>query len=248
MSRPAWIPAMVLATRRRGLMTARVLLGLCSYCACSNGGDSGSVGTGGSAPATGGGAGGVGGATGTGGSLPGSGGTGVGGSMGSTGGTSGSSAYPNLGVCGRRIQATADATSFDGYEERYLLGNGGLDGPGSEVCIVRFDLKRVGDAPGPCADCAWAHLLEYSNPTMVTDADGVCAKSDLGLDAAAIAKVAGSRVGLGFAMHYGGAHASARLTYNAATGTWEISGNANWSETSKAFKSDYREGFCNYGP
>jgi hypothetical protein len=232
-------------------LTAGALLGLCAHCACSGSSDSGIGGTGGASPSTtasGGSTGGLGGVPGTGGSGAGSGGAGTAGGTGGAGGTSGSSTYPNLGVCGRRIQATADATSFDGYEERYLLGNGGLDGAGSEVCIVRFDLKRVGDAPAPCADCAWAHLLEYSNPQVVTDADGVCAKSDLDLDTAAIAGIAGSRVGLGFAMHYGGAHASARLSYNVATGAWEVSGNANWSETTRAFKSDYREGFCNYGP
>ena len=38
------------------------------------------------------------------------------------------------------------------------------------------------------------------------------------------------------------------MTYNDATATWEVTGNATWNETSKAFKFDYREGICNYGP
>jgi hypothetical protein len=164
---------------------------------------------------------------------------------GATGGSTGTSSYPNLGVCGERGRATADATSFDGYAERFLIGEQGF---GSDVCAVRFALKRVGDAPGGCAECTWTHLLEYGDPTVVTDVDGACAGSDLGLDAAAIAQVVGTRVALGFAKQPGGAHGSARMLYVDATQTWEVFGNATWEESSKTFTYDYRGGLCNYGP
>jgi hypothetical protein len=204
--------------------------------ACSGGGGSDS-GTGG-----GGGSGGV---SGTGGSSAGSGGltAGTGGTGTGTGGAT--STYPNIGVCGDRGKATADATSFTGYDERYIIGE---DGFGTDVCAVRFDLERVGEAPGGCSECTWTHLLEYGNATVVTDADGVCAGSDLALDPAALAKLVGSRVAIGFAKQLGGSHGSARMTYVEATGTWEITGNATWNETTKAFTFDYRSGFCNYGP
>ena len=152
--------------------------------------------------------------------------------------------YANVGVCGRRGQATADATSFSGYEERYLIGEQGF---GTDICVVRFDLARVGDAPGGCSDCVWTHLLQYSNPMVATNTGGVCANSDLALDANGLAKLAGSRIAIGFAKQLGGAHGSARMTYNDATATWEVTGNATWNETSTAFKFDYREGICNYG-
>ena len=227
------------------------VLGVCATGACSNGSDSAS-GTGG--------AGGSGGTVATGGTMAGSGGVsatggasatggmagGSGGANPASGGTAGAtSSYSNVGVCGDRGKATADATSFDGYEERYLIGEEGF---GTDVCVVRFDLKRVGDAPAGCTVCTWTHLLEYGNPSVVTDTDGVCAQSDLALDAPAIAKIVGSRVAIGFAKQLGGAHGSARMTYMDATGTWEVTGNATWNETTKAFTFDYRNGYCNYGP
>jgi len=181
-----------------------------------------------------------------------SGATASGGSPASAGGASGGSGeggagggYANVGVCGRRGQATADATSFTGYEERYLIGEQGF---GTDICVVRFDLTRVGDAPGGCSDCVWTHLLEYGQATVGTDTGAVCAASDLALNAAALAKITGSRVAIGFAKQLGGAHGSARMTYDEAAKTWDVTGNATWNETTKAFKFDYREGVCNYGP
>lgn len=179
------------------------------------------------------------------------GGAGSGGLTSSAGGVSGSggatapSTYANVGVCGERGSATADATSFEGYAERFVIGEQGF---GSDVCAVRFALKRVGDAPGGCGDCTWTQLLEYGSPSVVTDTEGACAKSDLGLDAAAIAKLAGTRVALGFAKELGGAHGSARMLYVEATRTWDVFGNATWDEVTKVFKFDYRSGVCNYGP
>lgn len=160
------------------------------------------------------------------------------------------SVYTNPGVCGERDQATADATSFDGYEDRFILGEGGLgasDGT-SDVCTVRFDLKRVGDAPAGCTVCTWTHLVEYSNPRVITDVDGVCAKSDLALTSDAIAKINGTRVAIGFGSHYQGAHASVRMKYFECLNTWDVDGNATWTEASKVFAVTFRNGTCNYGP
>jgi hypothetical protein len=237
--------------RMRRILLVVVGLGGCALCACSTddsaasdthggGGNGGATATGG-APAGFGGATTAGGASGSGGQEIGSGGA----STGSGGHGDDAGTYANVGVCGQRGKATADAASFDGYEERYLIGEQGF---GSDVCVVRFDLKRIGDAPAGCTVCAWAHLLEYSNPHVIADADGVCALSDLGLAATAIARRVGSRIALGFAKQLGGAHGSARMTYDDTTGTWDVAGNATWSETTKAFGFDYRDGLCNYGP
>jgi hypothetical protein len=224
------------------------VVGLCATSACSNGGGaaSGAGGSGGSGGSGKAGAG-SGGVLATGGAIDSGAAGGASGSASSdSGGTvEGGSQYPNVGVCGRRAKATADATSFDGYEERYLIGEEGF---GTAICVVRFDLQHVGDAPSGCTVCSWTHLLEYSNPSVISDTDGVCAKSDLGLDEAGIAKIVGSRLTIGFAKQLGGAHGSARMTYVDATGEWDVVGNATWNETSKAFSSDYREGLCNYGP
>jgi hypothetical protein len=232
------------STVRKTLAACGILLGVCAYGACSSGdGSSGSPseGQGGASSqptATGGQAVGLGGAATTGGS-----GAGVGGS--GAGGSSGTSTYPNIGVRGETGTATADATSFDGHDVRYIIGENGF---GTRICEVQFDLKRVGDAPPGCTACDWAHLLEFSNPTILTDADGVCAKSDLALDTAAITRIVGSRVALGFAAHLGGAHGSARMIYFEDKQVWDVAGNATWSETTKAFFFDDRQGYCNYGP
>jgi hypothetical protein len=198
-------------------------------------------GSGGATTATGGSVGGAGGAA-TGGSPSGSGGATT-----ATGGSAGgdASAWPNVGVCGERGSATADATSYDGYEERFIISEEGF---GTDVCVVRFDLKRVGDAPAGCTACSWTHLLEYSNPKVVTDTNGVCAKSDLGLASAAIAKIVGTRIAIGYANQYQGAHGSARMKYFEDKKLWDVAGNATWSESSKAFSYTFRDGYCNYGP
>jgi hypothetical protein len=222
---------------RDGALLTGVVAGLLAASGCSGGGGQGGGGQGGTPIAqSGSGGAGSGGVT-----------TGAGGAVGTTssGGTTTASTYPNVGVCGQRGQATADATSFDGWEERYIIGEQGF---GTDVCAVRFTLERVGDAPGGCTVCSWTHLLAYGSPTVITDTDGVCAQSDLALDADAIAKVAGTRVALGFAKQLGGAHGSARMIYNEATATWDVAGNATWNETSNAFNFDYRDGLCNYGP
>jgi hypothetical protein len=165
------------------------------------------------------------------------------------------SPYTNRGVQGERGQATADATSFTGYEERYIKGI--PNGLGDDVCVVRFDLKRVGDAPAGCTVCTWSHLIEYSNPQIMTNIDGVCALSDLALTSDTIQKIIGTRVAIGFASHPGGAHGSARMKYFESTQTWDVDGNATWDGfvtpgmdtlPTDAFGYDSKKGYCYYGP
>jgi hypothetical protein len=114
-----------------------------------------------------------------------------------------------------------------------------------DICVVRFDVARVGDAPGGCEDCRWTHLVEYSNPTLVTDVDGVCANSELGLSAARIAEIEGSQAAYGYVFEYSG-HNSVLLKYDAELDSWDPFGNATWDEETSAFRFDRRDGFCNY--
>lgn len=227
----------------RRCLVASALLQL----AASGGDCSGS----GSAPSPPAGQGGRGGAT-TGGARgsAGSGGasTGAGGTSNGAGGATtdaglADSGFTTIGVCGQRGMATANATSFMGYEEFFILSDEGFGAP---VCVVRFDLLRVGAAPGGCTDCTWSHLLEYSNPSTPTDEGGVCANSERALNAAAIAAISGTRLGLGFAREYLGAHGSARMIYSETTQMWGVAGNATWDETMNTFRYDFRDGFCNY--
>jgi hypothetical protein len=162
----------------------------------------------------------------------------------SNGGSSGSGGQvPKDGVCGERGKATANATVFDGFEERFVVGDSGF---GDDVCVVRFDLKRVGDAPAGCTDCIWTHLVEYSNPSTVTDVDGACATNDRWPFPASLAEIVGQRVAIGFVPELDGAHGSARMKYFEDKKMWDVHGNATFDEEANAFRFDYPDGSCRY--
>jgi hypothetical protein len=199
---------------------------------CSDNGSPGG-GTGGATTSTGGAS------TGSGGSASSTGGsTSMGG--GSTGGNG--TVYTESGVCGERGQGTATATTFEGFEEFYLIGEKGF---GSDICVVRFDVKRVGAAPDGCTDCKWSHQVEFSNPTVVTDVDGVCGKSELGFDAAKISATQGSKAAYGYVSQFVG-HNSVLMKYGETSKMWDAYGNATWEEASGAFRFDRRNGACGY--
>lgn len=163
-----------------------------------------------------------------------------------SGGTAGG-ASSQVGVCGQRGKSTVSATTFEGFEEFYLISEEGL---GEDICVVRFDVTRVGDGPAGCVDgegapCAWSHLIQLSNPSVVTDEGGVCANSELALDEAAIAEIDGSEAAYGFVSEYAG-HNSVLLKQDASSEDWGPYGNATWDEETEAFRFDHRDGFCNY--
>src|SRR5690606_27835541 len=134
------------------------------------------------------------------------GGGGTGGSSGSgpgaagaagTAGAAGSGDVARVGVCGVRSAGVVTADSFETYEEHYLLGDEGF---GDALCVVRFDVRRAGDAPDGCDEsagqqdmCLWTHLVEYSNPSVLVDEDGPREDSELAMDGAAIAATDGQQ-------------------------------------------------------
>jgi hypothetical protein len=227
------------------------------------GGASGSAGTAGSAGSSGegkGGSSGAGGsgASGTGGASGKGGSSGTAGTSSSTGGAGGASGDAGaasaeggaagapdvelVGVCAHRAEATVTVDDFTGYEEYVLIGEEGF---GEDICVVRFDMTRVGTAPEGCTDCLWSHLVERGNPTVVLDENGVCGTSELGLDAAAIAGLDGSQVAYGFVPELDG-HASIVLTHIEASNAWEAYNNATWNEDTGRFRFDRRNGTCTY--
>jgi hypothetical protein len=179
---------------------------------------------------------------GTGGTAGGVGGTG-------TTGSGGSGGFTEVGVCGQRSEGTVTTSAFEAYEEFYLLADEGF---GDAICVVRFDVTRAGDAPGGCDDfagqaeeCLWTHLVEYGNPSVVTDENGVCENSELMLGADAIAEIDGRQVAYGYVFEYQG-HNNVLMSYNEEREIWEAGVNAGWAEDSGAFQFDRRDGFCNY--
>jgi hypothetical protein len=133
-------------------------------------------------------------------------------------------------------------SAFDGFEEYYLIGE---DGFGSDICIVRFDVTRVGGGPGGCTDCEWSHEVELSNPTVIEDVNGVCEKSELGFGAAKLAEIDGSRAAYGYVYEFAG-HNSVLMKYDDGLAAWDAFGNATWDDQAGAFDFDRRDGFCAY--
>jgi hypothetical protein len=179
----------------------------------------------------------------------GSGGSGGGGAGGDAAGAGGSSGFTEMGVCGQRGDSTVNDSEFSGFEEWFLIGEEGF---GEDICVVRFDVTRVGAAPDGCMDpfgegvaCRWSHLVEFGNPSTVTDENGVCADSELGFDAARIAEIDGSQVSYGFVSEFAG-HESVTMRYDAASETWKAFGNGTWDEGAERFRFNRRDGLCDY--
>jgi hypothetical protein len=172
------------------------------------------------------------------------------GATGNAGGTGGSDPieYTEVGVCGQRGEGTVNADEFSGYKEFYIIDDEGF---GVDICVIRFDVTRVGAAPAGCDDpvedreCLWTHQVEFSNPEIITDVDGVCANSQLGFDAARIAETDGSQDAYGFVSEYAG-HDSILMRYDPATDTWDPFGRATYDPNTGTFSFDKRDGNCNY--
>jgi hypothetical protein len=154
----------------------------------------------------------------------------------------GEAGFEEVGVCGHRGESNVDDGEFEGYEEYFLIGEEGF---GDDLCVVRFEVTRVGDAPPDCPDCLWSHLVELGNPSTELDTDGVCAKSELGFDAARIAELDGTRIAYGFVPEFAG-HVSVVMKYDDARGAWDAFGSASYDEANSTLKFERRNGICGY--
>ena len=167
---------------------------------------------------------------------------------GSAAGSGGASGFTEMGVCGQRGQAMVGDDEFSGFEEYFLIGERGF---GDDLCVVRFDVTRVGDAPPGCDDptgdveCLWTHLVQFSNPVVVKDEGGVCSNSERALDDDAIAEIDGSQAAYGFVSEFAG-HNSVLMKYDEASDSWDSFGNGTFDEEAGMFRFDYRDGFCDY--
>lgn len=260
----SWSTATMKRERVLRVALAGTILAVTFAIGCSGGGGGASGGAGGgSAGASGGAGGGPGGGTSAGGvdggsdaTVPAGGGGGTSMMAGGSGGTaSDAGTWPNVGVCAVHGEATAEATSFDGWEDRYIVSDSGFGSDADRPCVIRFDLKRVGPAShaSGCVDtlakpCEWTHLVEYSNPQILADLAGACANSDLGLTPDAVAKIVGTRLEVGYLNQYAGAHGSVRMVYFDSKNAWDVAGNATWTASTKLLSYTFRDGLCNYGP
>jgi hypothetical protein len=198
---------------------------------------SGNAGTTSGSPSSGG-AGGTGGA-----GNGGTGGAGSGGAGGTGGaGDGGTGGFQEIGVCGHRGESSVNDGEFEGFEEYFLIGEEGF---GEDICIVRFDVTRVGAAPAGCTDCLWSHLVELGNPTTELDENGVCAKSQLAFDAARIGELDGARIAYGFVPEFAG-HVSVVMKYDEALAAWDAFGSASYDEDAETLKFERRNGNCRY--
>jgi hypothetical protein len=227
---------------RNEVLLLGLLGGALAGVACSSGGSSTTGGAGRSG--SGGGAAGTGGTSATGGAGT----TGTAGDTGSAGAGGAGGGFANPGVCGERGMAVVSTTDYQGWAEFYIIGDSGL---GVDVCTIRYDVKRVGDAPAGCVDpvsgaaCAWEHLVAFSNPMVTTNTGGACDASDSQppLDAAGRAQIATMMVGRGFS--HAAAHGDSLMKYDGTK--WTVVGHSSWDQTSGNFGYDIRTGNCNYG-
>lgn len=179
----------------------------------------------------------------SGGGTPGSGANGGGGQSTGSAGT-GQGAFANPGACGERGTAKVSKTSYEGTAEFYIIGEAGL---GTDVCTVRYDVKRIGEGEAGCADCTWTHLVEYSHPTVVLNMDGACDASDSvpQLDAAGRATLDGMQLSRGFSP--GAGHGDQLMKYDETMKQWIAVGRAGLSEAEGDLEYELNGDQCNYG-
>lgn len=245
--------------RRRRTLAWAVILTAASGLGCSDNsspddpgaggsagsGTSGTSGSAGTSTAVGGKAGAAGGSGGASGSGSGSGGkAGASGAAGAAGGTG----FTESGICGQRGLSTLGPTSFEGYEEFYIIGEGGL---GQDICVVRYDVTRVGEAPPGCVDsedapCLWTHLVELSNPSVELDVGGVCENSTLGFDAEKIASLVGSQAAYGYVTEQMSHNTGEAMRHNPDSGVWGPFGGATYDEETGIFRFNRSDGFCEF--
>lgn len=160
-------------------------------------------------------------------------------------GTGGSGNFSNDGICVIRHRSHVTQSEMSGYEEIALTT---LDG--TDLCVVRFQVERVGPGAMPegcevaaAYRCHWTHEIRYSNPVTMLDTDGVCANSQLALTPAKVTAIDDSKVSYGFSADPW-AHAALALRYDDSR-KWQIYASATWGETTGAFLFDQRDR-CKY--
>lgn len=146
------------------------------------------------------------------------------------------------GICGLRSEAEVTEDAYVGWEEYYLIGDEGL---GEPLCVVRFAIERVDDAPAGCSDCVWTHRVRRTFDEVVLDEDGVCARSELGLDEDSLAELDGTEFDVGYVVEYTG-HNDVLMGYDAASQEWSARQFAHWDDEGGTLTFDRRDGICAY--
>jgi hypothetical protein len=150
--------------------------------------------------------------------------------------------YANPGLLRQSGKATVSASDYAGTEEYHIVSEGGL---GTDVCDVKFDVKRVGAVSAPCQECDWSHLVELSNPEVVVDENGACAANDCEPIAGGFSKIAGLKIALGFSKKTG--HGDQLMHFDEAKAMWLPVGRGNWDESSGSLGYTIAGSVCTYG-
>ena len=183
--------------------------------------------------------------------------SGSGGSGASGGGGAGGGGMTFTGICEQATVGTATTTAYTATEEFYILSeeavdDGRVDNPVPEdmMCRIRFDVTRAGPAPAGCQDldldpCLWTNEVEYSNPEVLIDVDGACARSEINWDMDWVMEMDGSRVSYGYIDMYE-SHDSVVMEYSTTTSMWEELGRSYWNPDTGEFNFKNRFGACRY--
>ena len=147
-----------------------------------------------------------------------------------------------LGLAGFAGGANCDGLTYDGWEERYLVGD---KGEGDDICRLRVDLDPVGVPRTDCDICAWAFDLEVTAASIVAESESGCI-GYLGIDISTVGSLVGTTRAYGYSPEYFG-HAKVLMEYDAKSGLWNAAGAyATWDESSGAFAYDAIDGEVPY--
>ena len=184
------------------------------------------------------------------------GGSGTSGASGTEGGESGGSGgtdpigFSNTGLCAFAGSGVWQDGSYSGTHDLILVGDQGV---GEDLCVVRFDANTVSDPEVACTvissgtqlDCLFGTVVELSNPTTITDVDGVCANSERALDEDEIAAWVGEQFGMGFAPESTG-HGNILVRFDESTMTWTEWASATFDSDTGDLEYRQSDGVCEY--
>jgi len=170
---------------------------------------------------------------------------------GAEGGSGGSAAgFFNTGLCAFAGEGVWEDGSYSGTHDLMLVGDLGV---GEDLCVVRFEANTTSEPEVDCVvtssgmqvPCSFGTVVELTNPTVVTDVDGVCGNSERALDEDGIAALVGERFGMGFAVESTG-HGNILVRLDETMMTWTEWAGATFEPETGDLEYRQSDGVCDY--
>ncbi len=153
-------------------------------------------------------------------------------------------AYNQTGACGRSGEAIASVDSYTGTGDIFLIG----PEPKFEndICRIRYDVDSISEnVPAGCEAFEWAHTVQVSNVSIVTELGANCELSELGMGPDELNALNGATISYCLKLEYMG-HAHFLMIYDDQGGEWEPLSMVAWSSDTGAFSFNLVEMNCEY--